>query len=71
MLAAVRAVVTLPVIFNWFQPFNFSRYALNAVAVDDGTRVGIANALRGVILSQNELQVCLSCLFGIECDAIQ
>jgi hypothetical protein len=58
-LSDLRWVVTLPIIFNRFQPFNFSRRAINAVAVDDRTSFGIAAARSGVIFSQNELKVCV------------
>lgn len=43
-LSDLRSVVTLPIISNRFQPFNFSRRAINAVAVDDRTSFGIAAA---------------------------
>lgn len=70
-LSDLRRIITLPVIVHPVLPFNFSGRAVNAVAIDDGTNVGIAATLFGMVFSQDEFEIGVVRFFGSECDAIQ
>ena len=64
-------IIGMPVIFNCIQPFNFSRCTVNTITIDDGSGLGIATAVRSVVLSQDELKVDVALFFSVESDAVQ
>ena len=66
-----RWIVPLPFISDWFQPLNFARPPINAVAVDYVTRFGIAAAFGVVDFPENKLKVSVSRLFSAVADTIQ
>ena len=70
-LSDFRWIVPLPFIFDPFQPFNFTRPPINAVAVDYRTRFRIAAAFGVVVFTKNKLKVSVSRLFSAVADTIQ
>jgi hypothetical protein len=64
-------IVRSPVVFDPFQPLNFARLPINAVAIDYRTRFGVSATFGVVVFAKDKLKISVGCLFGAVGNTIQ
>ena len=69
-LLSSRAFVGVPFVFSCFSLLDFAGTAINAVTINGGTRLGIADAFSVVDFAENEFKVSVRRLFRAVLDAI-